>query len=804
MDGRPTPPPSAPPGDKRPFRLGRTGLSCLIPILLLALLVACNGAARENHQEGTGAGLGKGTLDLRGGTLADGPVALDGEWEFYWLRLVAPGSFREDQEEQEPPTHFSVPGFWNGQKAGDNQLQPTGYATYRLQILMPEEPGIFAVRMVDLESAYRLYANGILIGANGSPATEKNQEVPEWRPSVHTFLASGNVDLVLHVSNFHHRLGGVWQAPEFGYEEDVRKEQKRRIALDLFLSAALLAIGIYHTLIYVLRRAEKAFLLLGLFCLIMGLRSLVVGERFILELLPLDWNWLVRLDYLTVYIGAPVCHWFLFQVYRKDYNRAVVFLFIVLSGTCALVVLLFSPLVFTRIADAYHILFILISLYSTFVTIIALIRRRPYATVMLVGWVAFTVANMHDILFVQSLIESQNLFALGLLAFLFTQSYTLAGRYARALSVSEDLQERVRSLLHFTQSLNQERDGAEAVRKTLRSGAGALGTSRMQACLQKDEVYYEVEMQDAEPVRECIPRGIQVMGFQPSTVPSSSKEAETGTLYLPILKGGETLAELQWFDVARSAYEREKDFLMGLGDSLALTLDSIRSTHRATLTAIGQAASEIVHDINHHCHAILQQAEMLRRKPDAGALVADSIHRETHRLKNMAFDILDFARANIIVNVRPESLSLIRQQLEEDLEIQFQGTGIQVSVECSDEGSMPMDLPRFRRVAANLAINARMAMPSGGRFSVAIEREDDQVYFLFEDNGPGLPAEILNQLLGASGAQLPQAGQGFGLAVVGRIVRAHGGEIHVLTPAGGGTRFSIVLPGRIQGGEKTR
>ncbi len=740
-----------------------------------------------------------GTLDLRQYSLNDGPISLDGQWEFYWHRLIDPASFSPGSPSP-GSTYFSLPGFWNDQRAGADLLSPAGYATYRLRILRKPESRILAIRMIDLESAYELYANGKLIGFNGKPGMNSSEEIPEWRPAVHVFHTDGDVDLVLHVSNFNHRLGGVWQAPEIGTQEDLSREQRSRVGLDLFLAAALFAVGIYHALIYILRRTEKSFLLLGLFCLIMGLRSLVVGERFILELFPLEWAWHVKLDYLTVYLGAPVCHWFLFQMYRGDYQRLVLQVFGILSSAAALAVIVLPPLLFTHIAGFYHLLFIIVSLYFTAVTVLAVLRRRPYSIVLMLGWLAFTVANMHDILYVQSFIESRNLFALGLIAFLLTQSYTLAGRYARALTLSEELRERVRSLLDFTRNLNQATEIREAVHQALAAGGVALGSARMRACVQEAGLVYEVktELSDGNPFAECSPGQISEIAFESVDDSTGNPAIEGGMVRAPARKG-QILVELEWEGVSRVTYEREKDFLQGLCDSLALTLDSILSARRATLAAIGQAASEIVHDINHHCRSILQQAQTLRSNPGDGQVIAVNIDRETERLKNMALDILDFARDNIIVAPQWLDLSEIRDQLHRDLEIQFQGTGIDYKIHCNGNGTMPIDPGRFRRVVANLAGNARQALGSSGTFQVLIEREGDHVFFIFEDNGPGLPQEIKSQLMDGLPGAPPHSGGGFGLAVVARIVRGHGGQLHVHDPLSGGTRFTILLPGSTDG-----
>ncbi|MCB1306589.1 MAG: sensor histidine kinase [Leptospiraceae bacterium] len=660
--------------------------------------------------------------------------------------------------------------------------------------------------MVDLESAYRLYANGKLIGTNGRPGKSQVTETPEWRPAVHVFFAEQNVELILHVSNHHHRWGGVWEQPILGTEQQLRTDQNRRIALEVFVAAAILAVGVYHLLIFVLRRNEIPFLLLGLFCFIMALRTAITGERILQEFWSFGWNWLVTLDYLTVYIGAPICHWYLVQIYHKDYSRKVFQIFAVLSLICAAIVLFTAPSVFTHIADAYHLLLVSVSVFFTCVTIIAIYRKREDASLMFVAWLIFTLANFNDILYVQALIDSRYLSAFGLLEFLFIQSYILAKRYSRALHTSERLRQRVRNLLTLTRTLNQSRNAIDAIRTALNEGANALGTPDTIAmrALFKDPVtgqYMTIDSNENRLPEKVSNKNIEKYWQLPKIQLNQLQmvaNIEQSSLRSAARRNEETLAVLEWCNVLPQSIQQEKVYIRGLCDSLALVLENIRSTRTETLAAVGQAASEIVHDINHHCRVLLMQSDKIRSSKNGDvSTVAGDIDREVTRLKNMALDILDFARQHIIVSTRPESLQDIARSIEQDLRDLFTGTSIIFSVEYYENQDILIDLDRFQRVTANLARNAATAMPLGGEFRVRIEVQDDRVYFIFEDNGPGLSSELRNRLFQPfPGSNSKKDSFGLGLAVVDRIVRAHNGEIFVYSRKGQGTRFTIVLPAK--------
>jgi signal transduction histidine kinase len=96
----------------------------------------------------------------------------------------------------------------------------------------------------------------------------------------------------------------------------------------------------------------------------------------------------------------------------------------------------------------------------------------------------------------------------------------------------------------------------------------------------------------------------------------------------------------------------------------------------------------------------------------------------------------------------------------------------------------------------NIVINARQAMPEGGRLTVesrADGRNGRPVRITISDTGRGISADHLERIFQPFFTTKPQ-GTGLGLAIAARIVEQHGGRIAVETVPGQGTTFTIVLP----------
>jgi CheY-like chemotaxis protein len=113
----------------------------------------------------------------------------------------------------------------------------------------------------------------------------------------------------------------------------------------------------------------------------------------------------------------------------------------------------------------------------------------------------------------------------------------------------------------------------------------------------------------------------------------------------------------------------------------------------------------------------------------------------------------------------------------------------------------------MEQVILNIAINARDAMPQGGRLVITtgqksirqndnLDIEDDcAIYISLEDNGQGIPPESLEKIFDPFySTKGVNQGTGLGLSVVYGIVRQHKGDIHVASQMGQGTRFDIYLP----------
>ena len=107
-----------------------------------------------------------------------------------------------------------------------------------------------------------------------------------------------------------------------------------------------------------------------------------------------------------------------------------------------------------------------------------------------------------------------------------------------------------------------------------------------------------------------------------------------------------------------------------------------------------------------------------------------------------------------------------------------------------------MDRSELELMLLNIAANARDAMPDGGEFAILARREADaSVTIALEDNGLGMPADVLERIFEPFYSTKSAAeGTGLGLSVIRDLLNAAGGEIRVRSTPGAGSSFLIRLP----------
>ncbi|HEX2898730.1 MAG TPA: 7TM diverse intracellular signaling domain-containing protein, partial [Bacteroidia bacterium] len=257
----------------------------LAGLVMVAMVTACTSSGRPAVPTAR-----DGLLDLRTWDFArHGMVPLNGQWRFLWGKLVDPGEAKA-QAGDGKWTNFAFPGSWNDLEVDGRKLGAEGYATFALDVLLPDDIHLLGLKSRSVNTAWRVWVNGRPLGGAGTVATTKSEMVPATLPRSIAFQPdSTRITLVVQVSNFHHRKGGFWWPLQLGHYDQIQEARESGLATDLFLLGALLIMGFYHLGLFLLRPKDSSPLYFGIFCLLVGSRMLFINENFYSELMP--WMW---------------------------------------------------------------------------------------------------------------------------------------------------------------------------------------------------------------------------------------------------------------------------------------------------------------------------------------------------------------------------------------------------------------------------------------------------------------------------------------------------------------------------------
>ncbi|MEW6358850.1 MAG: ATP-binding protein [Planctomycetota bacterium] len=215
---------------------------------------------------------------------------------------------------------------------------------------------------------------------------------------------------------------------------------------------------------------------------------------------------------------------------------------------------------------------------------------------------------------------------------------------------------------------------------------------------------------------------------------------------------------------------------------------------------IAELAAGIAHEIRNPLASIRSCVQELGRMeiadPDSRQLM-DIVCSESDRLDGIISDFLQFARMRPANPKRCEINAVIEEFLVL-LEKHIGDKPVDVHFESNGPLYCMGDIEQLKQVFLNLGANAIDAMPNGGRLRIAAamhrrEGNREGVEISFSDTGRGISPDKIARIFSPFFTTKP-TGTGMGLAVVRRIIRAHGGEVSVESMPGLGTTFRVWVP----------
>lgn len=230
------------------------------------------------------------------------------------------------------------------------------------------------------------------------------------------------------------------------------------------------------------------------------------------------------------------------------------------------------------------------------------------------------------------------------------------------------------------------------------------------------------------------------------------------------------------------------------------------------LSSVGTLASSVAHEFNNILTTIINYAK-LGLKPEATEAsrlhALEKILKGSQRAATIISSMLGFARGQCTQREMTDLASLVEEVLvltDKDLSKHQ----IKVETRFYDRPQAPVIRGQIEQILLNLIINARQAMPRGGRLRIEVQtnQETQMAEIRVIDNGVGIPADQLRLIFEPfyttkTPDEHGHGGSGLGLSVCRQIIEQHQGRIRVESLPGKGSKFTVKLPLHVEEDNKT-
>jgi PAS domain S-box-containing protein len=308
--------------------------------------------------------------------------------------------------------------------------------------------------------------------------------------------------------------------------------------------------------------------------------------------------------------------------------------------------------------------------------------------------------------------------------------------------------------------------------------------------------------------------GFDSSRFALASAQVSSRSEWRGHFSLRTKAGAMIQIESTWSLVLGSDGESDSIMLIDTDVTEKRKLEN-RLLRADRMDSIGMLAGGVAHDLNNALTPIVMGAELLRRNPTdpKNVRIVENIDRCVHHGAALVRQLLTFARGG-----EGELTEVLVEELIEDAK-GLVSQGLPRTISLKADCVQPLwliraDATQIKQVLVNLCINARDALPAGGRIVIHAEnavvseavaalhsgaQAGSHVRISVKDNGTGILPDILERIFDPFFTTKGLGkGTGLGLSTVVGIIRKHGGFLTVESQVGHGTEFQIFIPGQLQ------
>jgi two-component system sensor histidine kinase ChiS len=388
-----------------------------------------------------------GRADLSQHNFGGKSANVSGTWEFYWNELLTPQDFSLKRSH----AFIKVPGSWHRQ----GNYPVLGCATYRVTILLPEKQSNLSLYLPIINTSAKIWVNGNLVEETGIVSCDAKTYKAKLVGTVVSLPAKvKDVEVIIQVANHSYFSGGIASVPKIDKATALFASMNRANGIENFFTGSLIAMFIYQLILYFLYDRGKPYLYLGLICLGVALRAMIVhGGSFLLpNIYPsVDWEYWKKIEFGCVYAIVSLFPLYVYHLFIDHAPRKPIQFFVIVSIVLCVTVLATPQYIYGKLLDVSHVGLLLAFIYAVYTIGSAWRAGNKDASVIMLGIISSFPFILAEILkntkFFPVDIHFMYLVELGVLVFLLFQVYLLANHYAKAYRNLENLNQNLEKIV---------------------------------------------------------------------------------------------------------------------------------------------------------------------------------------------------------------------------------------------------------------------------------------------------------------------------------------------------------------------
>lgn len=736
----------------------------------------------------------QGVLDLRTWDFYhDGTLELNGQWEFHWQEFQTTKSKPDHFEE---PVYWELPGTWLGQDYRGKTLGSDGYATYRLTVLLPEDPVDLGVRAKRVQSAFRLLINGEALMEAGRIGRSYAEEEP--RRTRHLAIskqARDQLEITVQLSNFNSFSGGGFLSPlTLGTAEHQAHQHMMEYTKDYILAGAFICLGIFIMFLHFGRRKETSYMVLYLLSFMAGIHLLTVNTT-LLELFPgVSWFWTERVAYISTVLIVALIYEFLHHLYPGQTSKWASVVSRTVAGAMTAYAILWQRPVPTEFSLALYALCLIVILACVHGLRAAFIQKEPGIFPVVTGVAILILTGINDLLMLEGTINSIYLMPFGILCMLLLFASTLATKVNSTFAQNDRLAAAIKSsdeCVIIYDANDQLVFWNDASLKFVGEDLQGLFKSGM---TYKDLVRALANSGDFPGQEEAYIKGRMKQHQHPGPTYEVQRNGRWHLYREDTIPDGGSITFITDISVQKDKEDKLQSALMAVEEANQAKVDFL---------------SNMSHELRTPLNAILGFSEIIKTSaPDTSRKklweYSELIHVAGHQLLGLVNDILDLTRIEAgKIDISQEEIDLIATIDTCLALVREKAVSAEIKLSSAISGdlqSLHADPLRLRQIILILLDNAIKFTDAGGKIDINVRPNDvGGISIDVSDTGIGIVQADLGKVLekfgqAQNGHAKLNAGLGLGLSIAKELMNLHGGTLEIQSEPGIGTTVSASFP----------